>query len=276
MEALLAKAATLRSFLQSAAGQRIASGDVTLEQSLSRVTNQDVAFALDQTFVFQSHTTGVEAFPRSPWSCETCIPHVGQKNVEKTELVHHVIERLLARKRTMNWEDANILTLGYREVTPGAAGHRVTQSNGIMCYYPNTLVDTLKKPLWGSLHQLMGDDLMTHLLLNYTIFVELKEAPGSYMQLAGKSLRQQKRQAVDASVDMTKWEVSINQVMYARHFQKDRIFARSHVLVKASKTRNPVSRTEASRVLRSIFPDVADQKRLSKRLINLIPTIQTM
>lgn len=83
----------------------------------------------------------------------------------------------------MNWEGANVLTLGYREVTPGAAGHRVTQSNAIMCYYPNTLVAALKKPLWGSLHQLMGDDLMTHLLLNYTIIVQIQGAPGSYMQV---------------------------------------------------------------------------------------------
>ncbi|OWZ01442.1 hypothetical protein PHMEG_00027165, partial [Phytophthora megakarya] len=237
MEALLAKAATLRSFLHDAAEQRIANGDVTLDQNLSRVTNQDVAFALDHTFVLQSYTTGVEALPRSPWSCSNCISH--------SELVHHVIERLLARKRAINWEDANILTLGYREVAPDAAGHRVTQSNGVMCYYPNTLVDTLKKPLWESLHQLMGDDLMTHLLLNYTIFVQLKESPDSYMQLAGKSLRQLKR-STEGSVGTIR-EVSINHVMYARYFQKNRVFANSHVLVKASKTGDSISRTEAAR-----------------------------
>ncbi|EEY53480.1 uncharacterized protein PITG_07137 [Phytophthora infestans T30-4] len=146
-------------------------------------------------------------------ACETCISH--------TELVHHVIERLLARKRATNWEDANILTLGYREVTPGAVGHRVTQSNGIMCYYPNTLVAALKKPLWEHLHELMGDDLMTHLLLHYTIFVQLKENPDSYLQLTGK--------------------ISINHVMYARCFRKDRVFASSHGLVKASKTGDPIT-----------------------------------
>ncbi|KAJ8566502.1 hypothetical protein ON010_g6622 [Phytophthora cinnamomi] len=176
----------------------------------------------------------------------------------------------------MNWEDANILTLGYREVTPGAAGHRVTQSNAIMCYYPNTLVAALKKPLWESLHQLMGDDLMTHLLLNYTIIVQLKGAPGSYMQLTGKSLRQQKQGISEACAGKAKREVSINLVMYARHFRKDRVFASSHVLVKASKTGDPISRTESSRVLGSIFPDAVGQKRLPKRLINLIPMIQSM
>ncbi|KAG2761693.1 hypothetical protein PC129_g18146 [Phytophthora cactorum] len=268
MEALLAKASTLRSFLRSTSEERLASGDATLEQNLSSVTNQDVLFALDHTFIIQSHTTGVDALPRSPWSCETCISH--------TELVHHVIERLLARKRAINWEDANVLTLGYREVTPGAVGHRVTQSNGIICYYPNTLVAALKKPLWGSLHELMGDDLMTHLLLNYTILVQLKENPDSYMQLTGRSLRQQNRLALNSSVDSTKREVSINYVMYARCFRRDRVFTSSHVLGKAAKTGDLISRTEASRVIRSIFPNTASEKRLPKRLIHLIPTIQKM
>ncbi|KAG7377602.1 hypothetical protein PHYPSEUDO_011397 [Phytophthora pseudosyringae] len=268
MEALLAQAATLRSFLRSAAEERVANGDVSLEQNLSRASTEDVAFALDHTFVIQAHSTGVQALPRPPWSCET--------RISQTELVHHVIERLLERKRAMDWEDANILTLGYREVTQGAAGHRVTQSNGVMCYYPNTLVAALKKPLWESLHQLMGDDLMTHLLLNSTIFVQLKKAPDSYMQLTGKSLRQQKRQGLEGSVDSVKRELSINRVMYARYFQKDRVFASSHVLVKAAKTGGPISRTEASRVIRSLFPETEGQKRLPKRLVNLIPTMQAL
>jgi hypothetical protein len=54
------------------------------------------------------------------------------------------------------------------------------------------------------------------------------------------------------------------------------MFASSHVLVKASKTGDPISRTEASRVLRAVFSSAADRKRLPKRLINLIPTIQSM
>ncbi|KAE9288033.1 hypothetical protein PF001_g20705 [Phytophthora fragariae] len=269
MQALLAKSSTLRSFLQSAARERSVNGDQSLAQSLSLVTkNRDIAFALDHTFLIQSHTPGVDQFPRAPWSCETSISHI--------ELINHVIERLLVRKRAMNWEDANILTLGYREATPGAAGHRVTQSNAILFYHPNMLVAALKKPLWESLHQLMGDDLMMHLLLNYTLILQLKGAPGSYMQLAGKSLRQQKRVASATCADKTKREVSINLVMYARYFQKDRVFASSHVLVKASKTGDPISRTEASRVLQLIFPDAAGRKRLPKRLINLIPTIQSM
>uniref|UniRef100_M4BFD9 Telomerase reverse transcriptase n=1 Tax=Hyaloperonospora arabidopsidis (strain Emoy2) TaxID=559515 RepID=M4BFD9_HYAAE len=114
---------------------------------------------------------------------------------------------------------------------------------------------------------------MMHLLLYYTILTQLKEGPTSYMQLAGKSLRQQKCHYGDDSAKRT---VSIHRVMYARYFQEDRVFASSHVLAKALKTGNPISRTEASRLLRSIFPAAAGQKRLPKRLVNLIPTIQTM
>ncbi|CAH0491660.1 unnamed protein product [Peronospora farinosa] len=268
MEALLANAVTLRSFLQSAAEDLKVNGDVTLAQNLLRVTNQDIAFALDHTFLIHAVPAKEKSFPRSPWNCKRCLSH--------TELIHHVIERLLVRKRSMNWEDANILTFGYREVTPDAAGHQVMQSNGIMCYYPNTLVAALKKPLWEFLHEIIGDDLMMHLLLNYTIFVQLKEASDSYMQVAGKSLRQQTRHAPDSAVGNANREVSINRVMYARFFRKDRVFTTSHILVKASKNGDPISRTEASRVLRSIFADAAGQKRLPKRLINLIPTIQAM
>ncbi|CAI5722949.1 unnamed protein product [Peronospora destructor] len=221
MEALLANAVTLRSFLQRAVEDLKRNGDVSLEQNLSRVTNHDISFALDHTFLIQAFPAGVAPFPRSPWNCKIGLSH--------TELIHHVIERLLARKRSMNWEDANLLTLGYREVTPDATGHRVTQSNGIMCYYPNTLVAALKKPLWEFLHELIGDDLMMHLLLNYTIFVQLKEASDSYMQVAGKSLRQQTRHAPDSAVGSANRGVSINR-----------------------------------------------RKRLPKRLINLIPTVQAM
>ncbi|KAG7390946.1 hypothetical protein PHYBOEH_006816 [Phytophthora boehmeriae] len=275
MDALIARAQTLRCYLQSA------NGDSGLEQKLAVETNPDVCYALDQTFLVQAKKEAVEALPRAPWSCENCISH--------TELIHHVIERLLARKRTaVHWEDANILTLGYREVTPGASGHRVTQSNGIMCYYPNTLVSTLKKPLWESLHQLMGDDLMTHLLLNYTIFARVKDMQLSYIQLAGKSLRKDLAlitgntalaHQTPAPGAVSKREISINQVMYARHFQKDRVFASSHTLVKASKTSAAgelISRGEAARVLRSIFTDIAGEKRLPKRLINLIPSVQAL
>ena len=97
--------------------------------------------------------------------------------------MYQVVEQLVVRKRLVHYEHANILTLGYREETPMASGHRVTQSNRIVCYYPNTLVAALKQPLWASLHKLMGDDLMMHLLLYYTILVQPEECPKAYVQV---------------------------------------------------------------------------------------------
>lgn len=83
----------------------------------------------------------------------------------------------------MNAGDTNILTLGYREAAPGPSGHRVSSSNGVMCYYPNTLVALLKKSPWQTLHSVIGDDLMIHLLMNYVIIVELQESKHSYIQV---------------------------------------------------------------------------------------------
>lgn len=86
------------------------------------------------------------------------------------------MQRLLTRKR-LNPDDTNILTLGYREAAPGPSGHRVASSNGIMCYYPNTLVALLKKSAsWQKLHAVIGDDLMIHLLMNYVVIVELRDS----------------------------------------------------------------------------------------------------
>lgn len=46
-----------------------------------------------------------------------------------------------------------------------------------MCYYPNTLVALLKKSAsWQTLHAVIGDDLMIHLLMNYVVIVELRDS----------------------------------------------------------------------------------------------------
>jgi hypothetical protein len=63
---------------------------------------------------------------------------------------------LLTRKRLQNDSATNIITLGYREASPGINGHRIAQLNGIVCYYPNTLVSILKTPKWNRLHEKIG------------------------------------------------------------------------------------------------------------------------
>lgn len=53
-----------------------------------------------------------------------------------------------------------------------------------MCCYPNTLVALLKKsPSWQTLHAVIGDDLMIHLLMNYVVIVELQESKYSFIQV---------------------------------------------------------------------------------------------
>lgn len=92
------------------------------------------------------------------------------------------MQRLLIRKRA-NSEDTNVLTLGYREAAPGPSGHRVSSSNGVMCFFPNTLVALLKKEPWRDLHAAIGDDLMLHLLLNYVVIIEMDASKRSYIQV---------------------------------------------------------------------------------------------
>ncbi|KAI9921552.1 hypothetical protein PsorP6_000360 [Peronosclerospora sorghi] len=177
MKALLQKSVTLRSFLRSASHAcRVVQGDESLEQKLACLADETVSYALDHTFLIPSHPAdGFQPLPRSPWNSE--------RNVSHIEVVDHVIQRLVLRKRSLDWKYADILALGFQEATPESTGHRLTHSNGIMWYHPNTLVATLKGPVWESLHELMGDDLMIHLLLNYSIFVQLKDANDSYMQV---------------------------------------------------------------------------------------------
>lgn len=73
--------------------------------------------------------------------------------------------------------------------------------------------------------------------------------------------------------------ISINQVLYARHFRKKRIFSGSHELVKAAKSPE-ISKGVTGRLIRTIFhlddPNGSQSKRLPKRLINLVPIIQSL
>lgn len=86
-----------------------------------------------------------------------------------------------------------------------------------------------------------------------------------------------KNAATDTSM-MKDGAISINQVLYARHFRKNGIFPSSHALVVAARSSElGVSCGAASRVVRSMFyPDDTKLKRLPKRLVNLVPIIQEL
>lgn len=72
--------------------------------------------------------------------------------------------------------------------------------------------------------------------------------------------------------------VSLNEVMYARLAQEPAsLFRGASVLGQVSRIgEGQISRGAASRVLKSIFTDASEQKRLPRRLVNLIPIVQEM
>ncbi|TYZ67386.1 hypothetical protein PybrP1_001697 [[Pythium] brassicae (nom. inval.)] len=265
VQALLPHGRPLRAFLESASEQQPALLTTCFSDAAARV--------VDRTFVALSTA---QALPRGQWTLAQSMAHA--------ELIHLVIEKLLIRKRA-NPEDTNVLALGYREAAPGPFGHRVSSSNGVMCFFPNTLVALLKKEPWPELHAAIGDDLMLHLLLNYVVVVEADGAKRSFIQVAGKSLRHSASALHSSGSSSTKATrddaISINYVLYARHFRRRHVFASSHELAAAATATGGgtgVSCGAAGRVIRTIFFGSATggAKRLPKRLVNLVPLVQEL
>lgn len=100
-------------------------------------------------------------------------------------------------------------------------------------------------------------------------------------QVAGKSLRQSMHSSSISGRDYLKSGrefVSLNEVMYARMTKVPGYIVRAGgMLRRESKTGDDqISRGAASRVLKSIFTDAAEQKRIPRRLVNLIPIVQEM
>jgi hypothetical protein len=100
-------------------------------------------------------------------------------------------------------------------------------------------------------------------------------------QVAGKSLRQSMHSSSISGRDYLKSNrefVSLNEVMYARMAKDPGSVVRAGGMLRKVSLigGDHISRGAASRVLKSIFTDVAEQKRLPRRLVNLIPIVQEM
>ena len=54
---------------------------------------------------------------------------------------------------------------------------------GIEMWYPNTIVNDVKKGMWADLTKVIGDDMMFHLLCESSLFV--KHDQGNYVQMTG-------------------------------------------------------------------------------------------
>lgn len=66
---------------------------------------------------------------------------------------------------------------------------------GLVARYPNSNVQSLKKPLWCRLNALLGqggDRIMMDLLLHSSIFIPVDEDLGNYYQLSGMPLSELK------------------------------------------------------------------------------------
>lgn len=50
-------------------------------------------------------------------------------------------------------------------------------------WFPNTLVNDLKRGVWEELTNVIGDDLMIHLLCESSLFVKYEQ--GNYLQMTG-------------------------------------------------------------------------------------------
>ena len=61
---------------------------------------------------------------------------------------------------------------------------------GLLSYYPNSYVNTMKGSLWSDLLHLLGksgERIMLDLVLSCSIFVTVAHGTGNYLQLSGKS-----------------------------------------------------------------------------------------
>jgi hypothetical protein len=85
-----------------------------------------------------------------------------------------------------------------------------------------------------------------------------------------------KPHSVALASEISSSTVSINHVMYARHFKKRKIFAKSELAAASSSGGDSVSRGQASKLVCWVFPDAKNEKRLPKRLLNLVPIAQEL
>jgi len=62
------------------------------------------------------------------------------------------------------------------------SGYRVTNSE-IEAYFPNTLMNILRSPIWEKIPGVLGEDLTFYILRYFSVFLRLPN--NNYMQLVG-------------------------------------------------------------------------------------------
>lgn len=153
------------------------------------------------------------------------------------------------------YQDLNLITLGYRQDYPDCIYPVVDFTTGIVCQCSNEGVNQLKNPTWTRLHQIIGDDLMMHLLLNFRIFVKLPQPTAAYVQLVGSHIKQAtaKRKQPDKPFQFMR-----SEIFYAKQI---------------TRSKKPISIAGVRRLIGKIFPDQVKGTRLSRFMLNLVPIL---
>jgi hypothetical protein len=89
-----------------------------------------------------------------------------------------VIQSLIAKGS----DGAHILSRGYRKQNPNYE-HGITGIPGVETFFPNTIVNFVKRPMWETLLSRIGDTLMFYLLYHCFMFVQLPN--NCYFQVSG-------------------------------------------------------------------------------------------
>ncbi|KAI9782484.1 MAG: hypothetical protein M1839_004970 [Geoglossum umbratile] len=142
-----------------------------------------------------SHLEELEAFSQSQYHSPSA-NSVGSGAYSQSEkIIDFVIHFLFNRIYKHVYSPPHIICQGYRRLSgslPANRGHSASaRIPGLVSYFPNVHVDTLKGPLWASLLRLLGkggECAMIDLVLYCGVFIAVNTGQGNYYQLSGTPL----------------------------------------------------------------------------------------
>ncbi|KLJ10847.1 hypothetical protein EMPG_09861 [Blastomyces silverae] len=117
----------------------------------------------------------------------------------QSDIVDFAILSLFNRYRGSFYRPPHLLCHGFQRATnqcrPNHEHDPMSGIRGLVPQYPNKNVSTLKNPPWTDILGLLGrscEEIMLHLLLDCSVFIELDEKKHSFYQLSGISLSELK------------------------------------------------------------------------------------
>ncbi|PGG99055.1 telomerase reverse transcriptase [Blastomyces parvus] len=117
----------------------------------------------------------------------------------QSDIVDFAILSLFNRYRGSFYRPPHLLCHGFQRATnqcrPNHEHDPMSGIRGLVPQYPNKNVSTLKNPPWTDVLGLLGrscEEIMLHLLLDCSVYIEVDEKKGSLYQLSGISLSELK------------------------------------------------------------------------------------